>query len=372
MRHAILTHGVLYVIGHLGVTLRIGLRVAVDDALLADLVADARGGVRPQALPGSRWQLDGDQGPIAQMLVLRRTWHGGEALQVDLVLSAAAHEHGRAHGRYLGEAWMLRLAESLLHAGRAALLSLTRGTIWEDGAVDELEALDLQTLDGALLIGARVHAALQPLLQRDTTASATGLRQQLAANGGLWLRSPGWFERAWEPWSQARSAIELPWCAPPLEECDGEDEDDWSVAGSAEAASAAQMPAFLDAIAAMSGRLDPLPRVRTRAGRAALDEPSLRLLLCAQRRRKLGAPLALGVEALLSAPPALAAQLQLDMLGAVYLLAVHGPVRLLRADASLHLAFRSQTKGDDDVAWRRPWIEAYTRCFVRPDRVADC
>jgi hypothetical protein len=317
------------------------------------------------------------------MLALRHPWARGQGWQVDWVLSEAGQAEAKASGRYLGEPWMLSVVQALLEVGGAAVVSLTRGEGWEEGAMDALEALDLPGFEGALLLSAPLAEVARALPVEGVTARDMG-------DGALWLVSEGWFgEQAWGAWPGQGAPPSLPWMGPLLEEgLEEEDGEDLlvidafgaqaEIGEAGEACEAAEVQArdglarFIVEVEALGGRLARCPRVLVGASaRVAVDERALRLMLCAQRRRRLGEPLGIGVADLLHAHAHEAAQLQRQMLGAVYWEAPQGQVRLVWSELGerrqVSLAFSRPVSEEQPQwmgeGWQLPWVEALARSF---------
>jgi len=360
--------------GHLGLCLRLGLRISLSDAEVLETVQRHLPGGMLIPISPARWALAGCTTLIGQMLLLRRTWAGGAALQLDWLLSDEAYRQLRYRGRYLGEDWLLRVTESLLLRGAAAIASLGTGSIWEEGAVDELESLDLPGFDGALLLGPRLSEALDELL----CEPKVGLHAW-SVDAGTWLCNHR-FETAWAAWPKPGAPTALPWMW--LPEPETLDFDDGSevlqvhaigqLPASNEAIEAA-LADFLVCIGRLGGRLATQVPVLYRGARRTLSEPALRLLLAAHCQRQLGhSPPISGLDALHARPEQIA-NLQWQLLRAVYLSAPQGQVVFMPSDAQhsrISLAFlcSAGTHAWQRDAWRLPWIEALAAYSNRPEK----
>lgn len=370
---------------HQGVTLRIGCRQPLTEAQVVEQVeASFRGELVPLS-PG-RWRLNrGQQGWLEQMVTQRHGWAKGQAWQVDWLLSGEGQAEAKRRGRYLGEPWMLGVAQALLAAGGAAVVSLTRGEGWEEGSIEQLEALDLPGFEGALLLSAPVAKAVHSL-------DLSGWSAREVDGAALWLVTAGWFAaNAWGSRPAQGAPASLPWLRPlsarGLEEEEGEEllvVDAFGAAsktGDGDQADVVRearegLSRFWRELEVRGGALAGRVRVVFAGGEhGEVDERTLRLALCAQHRRQFGEWLEIGVADLLNADAEVAAQLQWQMLGVVDWEMPQGQGRLVWSQSvgrrRVSLAF-SREVAEGQLAWRGEgwqlaWIAALARSFVGLD-----
>jgi hypothetical protein len=362
--------------GHLGLSLRLGLRVALSDAQVLDAIQLHLPGGLLAPISAGRWKLAESTTPIEYVLILRRAWAGGTALQLDWLLSAEGHRELRHRGRYLGEPWMLRIAELLLERGAAAVASLSMGCIWEDGAIDELESLDLPGFDGAVLLGRSLSEALNELLPEPLTGGLQVWRVQ----AGTWLCSHHFAD----PWAAGLAPGALPalpwiWLPQPVAMDLEQDIESLEIEAisrlpiSNEATQAA-LRIFLDRICALGGCLANRVPVLQSGHPRSMSEPALRLVLAAQCRRHLGCmPPISGLDGLQASPAAIA-DLQFQMLGAVHLQGPHGSVVLRLSEVQqsrITLIFQrpAEAQAWQGDPWQLPWIETLAEAFPALERI---